>query len=190
MKIGIFGGSFDPIHAGHAIMANYALQWGDLDEVWIMVSPRNPLKSNIEASDTDRLAMARLTFENSNGICVSDFEFSLPIPSYTYHSLKKLKEKYPEHRFRLIIGSDNWTIFDHWCNSKEIIEEFGLLIYPRPGFEVDKDNLPENVGFLEEAPQVVMSSTFVRDALKNDKNLNFFIPEEVWRYIETKNLYR
>ncbi len=190
MKIGIFGGSFDPLHTGHAIVANYALQWGDLDEVWIMVSPRNPLKRNIEASDRDRLEMARLTFEDTEGIKVSDFEFSLPIPSYTYHTLTQLRKHYPEHQFSLIVGSDNWTIFNQWRDSDKIIKEFGLLIYPRPGYDVEREILPDKVILLEKAPQVVMSSTFVRKALKNNKNLNFFIPREVWSYIEKRKLYR
>ena len=190
MIIGILGGSFDPIHSGHAIVANYALQWGGLDEVWIMVSPRNPLKSSIEAPDISRLEMARMVFNDSSEIHVSDFEFSLPVPSYTYNTLKKLQERFPEHEFKLIIGSDYWIIFNKWRDSEKIIEEYGLIIYPRPGFDVDKDNLPENVKLLEDAPQVVMSSTFIRDALKNDKNINFFVPREVCRYIESEKLYR
>lgn len=190
MKIGIYSGSFDPIHTGHAIVANYMLQWCDLDEIWIMITPLNPLKSRIEASNFDRLSMAQLTFANTKGIVVSDFEFTLPSPSYTYQTLKKLKEKYPYHQFKLIIGSDNWTIFNKWRDYDKIIDEYGLLIYPRPGFKVEKNSLPNNVEFMEDAPQIVMSSTFVREAIKNDKNLNFFIPQEVSNYIKKQNLYR
>ena len=190
MKIGIYGGSFDPIHIGHAIVANYALQWGNLDEVWILVSPQNPLKSNIHASDCDRLKMAESVFMGIENIKVSDFEFSLPIPSFTYTTLSELKKRYPEHEFSLIIGSDNWKIFNKWANSVKIIEEFGVLIYPRPGFDVSISEVPENIKILDDAPQVIMSSSFVREALKNGKNVNFFVPDAVCQYIETKKLYK
>lgn len=190
MKIGIYGGSFDPIHIGHAIVANYALQWGNLDEVWILVSPHNPLKSDIHASDRDRLKMAESVFNGNENINVSDFEFSLPLPSFTYTTLKELKKRYPEHEFSLIIGSDNWKIFNKWANSERIIEEFKVLIYPRPGFELSKSDLSTNVKILDGAPQILMSSTFIREALKNDKNINFFVPESVCQYINSRNLYK
>lgn len=191
MKIGVFGGTFNPIHTGHAMIANYASQWLDLDEVWLMVSPVNPLKEGREcASEADRIAMAQLVAGRCVGVKVSDFEFSLPRPSYTYLTLSALKREYPEHEFALIIGSDNWLLFDKWREYERIIAEFPIWIYPRPGYEVDEAGLPATVHVMSEAPQALMSSTMVRDGVKKGKNLNFFIPPEVFDYITTKNLYR
>lgn len=190
MKIGIYGGSFDPIHIGHAIVANYALQWGNLDEVWILISPQNPLKSDIHASNCDRLIMAERAFEGNENINVSDFEFSLPVPSFTYTTLTELKKRYPEHEFSLIIGSDNWKIFNKWANSEKIIKEFEIIIYPRPGFDLPQNDKSNKARILDGAPQILMSSTFVREALKNGKNINFFVPDTVCQYINSRNLYK
>ncbi|MDE6631620.1 MAG: nicotinate (nicotinamide) nucleotide adenylyltransferase, partial [Muribaculaceae bacterium] len=133
MNIGIFGGSFDPIHEGHVNLAKYVLDHTDLDEVWLMVSPLNPLKpQGYVATNEQRLEMARLAVEGIPGIRVSDFEFHLPIPSYTYKTLTELKKSYPDHDFRLIIGGDNWADFYRWRNPKEIVSDFGVIIYPRP----------------------------------------------------------
>lgn len=189
MNIGIFSGSFDPIHIGHAMLANYALQWGGLDEVWMLVSRRNPLKNNTVASDEDRLEMVRLALEDCKGVKASDFEFYLPEPSYTYETLCDLRKNYPEHSFSLIIGSDNFVIFDKWRNYDKILNEFKLIVYPRPGYSVEGMPVTENVTILDEAPQVLISSTFIRDAIKNGKNLNFFLPDKVSTYIDFKKLY-
>lgn len=189
MKIGIFGGSFDPIHSGHAMLANYMAQWTDLDEVWLMVSPRNPLKpEGMVASEEQRLDMARLVAGKCRGVVASDFEFSLPRPSYTYLSLCRLREAYPQHQFSLIIGSDNWKIFSSWRNPDRIINEFGVLIYQRPGQEVDEE-LPAGVRLVADAPQQLISSTFIRKSIKENKNLNFFLPPEVFEYIRKNHLY-
>ncbi len=191
MKIGIFSGSFDPIHMGHAMIANYASQWLDLDEVWILVSPLNPLKEgSLPAPDTDRLAMASLVASECQRVKISDFEFSLPVPSYTYRTLSCLREKYKEHRFSLIIGSDNWLRFGQWRDSDRIIAEFQVYIYPRPGYDVEKSSLPETVRLMEEAPQALISSSFVRTSVKERKNLNYFLPREVFEYILKNNLYK
>lgn len=190
MRIGIFGGSFDPIHNGHAMVANYASQWLGLDEVWLMVSPLNPLKSGSRpAADFHRLAMARLVAEDCRGVKVSDFEFSRPVPSYTYSTLCALRTQYPENSFSLIIGSDNWLDFSRWRDHEKIIEEFGLYIYLRPDYPIEA-SLPENVRLMRNAPQAQISSTFVREAVKVGRNLNFFLPLKVFEYIMKNNLYR
>lgn len=189
MKIGIFCGSFDPIHIGHAIVANYVLQWGRLDEVWIMTSRRNPLKNDTIASDEDRFRMAELVAKDCPGIYASNFESGLPEPSYTYRTLTELKKNYPEHDFHLIIGSDNLMILDKWKNYINIIDEFKIIVYPRPGYPVNSKFHTPNIIILDNAPQIVMSSTFIRNAIKDNRRLNFFLPEEVSKYIDTKRLY-
>lgn len=190
MKIGVFSGSFDPIHCGHAMIANYASQWLDLDEVWLMVSPRNPLKGDRQpAPDQDRLAMVAMVADKCERVKASDFEFSLPVPSYTYNTLISLRDAFPEHTFSLIIGSDNWLRFREWKNHDRIADEFSILIYPRPGYPVNAKELPAKTSVAEEAPQAVISSSFVRNSFKEGKNLNFFLPPEVFDYIKKNNLY-
>lgn len=189
MTIGIYCGSFDPIHTGHAMVANYVSQWGGVDEVWLMVSRLNPLKDGrLPADDSHRLAMAQLVAAECKGVTVSDFEMHLPLPSYTYVTLCRLRESYPQHRFKLIIGSDNWLEFGRWRDSEKIIDEFGLLIYPRPGYEVTE--LPDRgVTLLGESPTSLISSTFIRKAVAEGRNVNYFVPPPVASYIEKNGLY-
>ena len=194
MNIGIFGGSFDPIHEGHVNLAKYVLDHTDLDEVWLMVSPRNPLKDyGPIATDRQRLEMARLAVKDIPGLQVSDFEFHLPIPSYTYKTLTELKKSYPEHDFRLIIGGDNWTDFLRWRNPKEILSEFGVIVYPRPGetLKLSTQNAKrktQNITILDAAPQMPISSTEIRAHLQSQSselNLN----PNVLAYIKSHHLY-
>lgn len=190
MRIGVFGGSFDPIHSGHAMVANYASQWLGLDEVWLMVSPQNPLKEGSRPmADADRLEMAGLVAKKCANVKVSDFEFSLPKPSYTANTLTALKKEFPDCEFVLIIGSDNWLNFARWRDYRHIIEDFDIIVYPRPGYDVDQSLLPANVTLAAEAPQAFISSTFVRKSVKEVKNLNFFLPPEVFAYIIRNKLY-
>ncbi|MDE7349910.1 MAG: nicotinate (nicotinamide) nucleotide adenylyltransferase [Muribaculaceae bacterium] len=202
MKVGIFGGSFDPIHQGHVRLARYVLEHTDLDEVWLMVSPLNPLKpQGYLASDGQRLEMARLAVEDIPGVKVSDFEFSLPIPSYTYNTLVRLKETYPDIDFRLIVGGDNWAHFDRWRNPQEILDEFGVIVYPRPGEEI---RTPENsrlvidnssLIILKEAPEMPVSSTQLRQLVGTHgpcvsvPSITGLIPVKVLDYIQSHNLY-
>lgn len=189
MKIGIYSGSFDPIHTGHAMVANYVSQWGGVDEVWLLVSRLNPLKVGHEPiSDEHRMAMVSLVAEECDKVVASDFEFKLPLPSYTYVTLTKLREEYPEHDFTLIVGSDNWVNFGRWRDAHKIIKEFGLLIYPRPGYEVP-ETPPEGVKVIGNGPTSFISSTFIRDALRERANVNFFVPLNVARYIRQHDLY-
>lgn len=189
-KTGVFCGSFDPIHTGHAMIANYAGQYCGLDEVWLMPSPLNPLKrEHPPVADRLRLEMCRIVAGKCTGVRASDFEFGLPLPTYTYRTLCRLRETWPDRDFVLLIGSDNWLVFDRWRDYDKIIGEFGILIYPRPGYEIDRGILPESVRLLEDAPQALISSTFVREGLRRKKNMNFFLDSEVLEFIKKQGLY-
>lgn len=193
MKIGIFSGSFDPIHIGHAMMANYMAQTCGLDQLWLMVSRLNPLKRDSSpADDLDRLEMVKFVTERNPRLRASAFELPLPEPSYTYRTLTLLREKYPEDEFVLIIGSDNWLKFDLWRDHDRIVDEFKIIVYQRPGFEISDGEaaaLPANVTLLRDAPLAEISSTFIREGVKKGMNLSFFLPDEVLDYIKRKKLY-
>jgi nicotinate-nucleotide adenylyltransferase len=191
MTIGIYGGSFDPIHIGHQIVAGYVAQYTSVDEVWLMVSPMNPLKVGTNpVSPTNRYEMAVEVAADIKGVYASDFEFSRPIPSYTYDTLKALQATFPKHKFRIIIGSDNWLTFANWRNADKLIREFCPIIYPRPGFDIDVENLPNTCSYLKDAPKVEISSTFIRDALMRGEDLRFILNPKVSSYIDSNNLYR
>ena len=190
MEIGILGGSLNPIHNGHAILASYILQNCQLQQLWLMVSPQNPLKDDFNpALDAHRLAMARLVGDRLPGLVCSDFEFSLPRPSYTYLTLAKLKETYPQHNFHLIIGADNWLIFNKWKNYEQILSDFHVLVYPRPGYEIPKEDSHPNVKFID-APVIDISSTAIRHAVAQGKKITFSVTSEVENYIYSHNLYK
>lgn len=189
--IAIYPGSFDPPHLGHVMVASYVAQWGGNDAVWLMPSGVNPLKLDNapKASDEDRLQMCRLSVEDIPGVEVSDLELQLPRPSFTYKTLRALKEAYPDYDFRLIIGADNWQVFNRWRDADKIISEFGLIIYQRPGYEISLNDLPENVRVLTECPLMLISSTFIRRAIAAGKSPAGFLPKDVTKYIEGRGLY-
>ena len=191
MKIGVLGGSFNPIHIGHAILANYITQCTDIEQLWLMVSPQNPLKSELPQSyDVHRLAMTELVASKCDNVITSGFEFTLPKPSYTVDTLKALREKFPQHEFVLVIGADNWENFEKWKDWQEILDKHNILVYPRMGSEiVIPDDLCNKVEKLD-SPIIEISSTYIREQLKKGKNMNFFLPKDVYRYILENNLYR
>lgn len=190
MTIGIYGGSFDPIHTGHAMVANFVSQCNVVDEVWIMVSRRNPLKTQgTVAPDSDRLAMADLVAQECRNVRITDVEMDLPVPSFTYHSLQELKRRYPEHDFKVIMGSDSLENFSNWKNSELIRKEFGLIVYPRPGYPMPETE-PDGMTFLNGAPEFGMSSSLVREYTASGWNINYFVPLSVSKYIDTHKLYR
>ena len=190
MTIGIYGGSFDPIHTGHAIVANFVSQCNVVDEVWLMVSRKNPLKENDTlASEKERLEMASLVASGCKRVRVSDLEMGLPYPSYTYHTLQELKRIYPQHNFKIIIGSDSLERFSQWRNHERIQKEFGVIVYPRPGYPM-KGEEPEGFTFLQGAPEFSVSSTLIRDYAASGWNINYFVPLSVAEYIEKHKLYR
>lgn len=184
MNIVVFGGSFNPIHTGHAMIASAVAQLEDVDEVWLMVSPQNPLKINKSMMPEElRLKLVRLVAQQCKGVVCSDFEFSLPRPSYTYKTLCELQKAYPQHEFRILIGSDNWKIFDQWKEWGRIIEEYGVLIYHRPDAEV-KPPFPEGVRLLEDVPMMMVSSTYIRKRIQEGFDVRFLVPDVVYNELE------
>lgn len=190
MKIGIFGGSFNPIHIGHALIANYITQYTDVDQVWLMVSPQNPLKNECcEVSDQARIRMVEMVASKCTRVITSGFEFTLPKPSYTVSTLDALSAKFPEHEFSLVIGSDNWAIFDKWRDYRRIIQDYGVIIYPRKGYLSELPEIKGNVRMIN-APVIEVSSTFIREGLRENRNMNFFLPEDVYEFIKSHYLYK
>ena len=191
MKIGVFGGSFDPIHIGHAIIAQHIIGSGVVDRLWFMVSPVNPLKVDKvrQVADTDRLRMVEMVSRTMEGVETSAFEFTMPRPSYTIDTLNALQEKFPDNEFYLVIGADNWRLFNKWRNSDEILEKYHLLIYPRLGYEVTiPDELQERVALVD-APIIELSSTEIRERLAEGKSVRYYVPDAVAQYINSHQLY-
>ena len=183
-KTGIFGGSYNPIHIGHLALANYLCEYGDLDEVWFMVSPQNPFKAHSSDlwDDQLRLELVRLAVEEYPKFHASNFEFHLPRPSYMVNTLEKLREAHPDREFTLIIGADNWASFPRWKDADIIMAHHPLIIYPRPGYEIDESTLPANVRLVN-TPLLEVSSTFIRESLKQGKDVRYFLHPKVWERI-------
>jgi len=190
MKTGLFFGSYNPIHTGHLIIANYMANHTGLNEVWLVVSPHNPLKDKSGLTNMyDRLEMAKLATENAEHIRVSDIEFALPQPSYTIDTLTYLHEKYPEKEFVLIMGADNLVSFKKWKNYEVLLKNYQIYVYPRPEANVlEWENHP-SITFTK-TPLMEISSTFIRKAIKENKNIQFFLPDKVIDFIEGKGMYR
>ncbi len=189
MKIGLFFGSFNPIHIGHLIIAGYMANFTDLDQVWLVVSPQSPLKKkNGLAGVYDRIEMARLATDSSDNILVSSVELSMPQPSYTVDTLHELKIRYPENQFSLIMGADNIVSLKKWKNHEQILAEHKIFVYPRPGSDIGEwIDHPQIT--ITEAPFLELSSTFIRKALKDKKNIQYMLPELVLDFIDRKSLY-
>lgn len=188
--IGILGGSFNPVHIGHMMLASYLQQFAGFEKVWLTLSPRNPLKlrPNELISDIARLEMLKIAVSASEGgLEVCDIELSMPRPSYTIDTLRLLSRRYSGRSFRLIIGSDNWRIFEQWKDYREILDNYGVVVYPRPGYPVPQiyDDGVEVIN----APLVRLSSTFIRDSIARGRDMNYFLPAGVYDYIKANRLY-
>ena len=171
IRTAIFGGSFNPIHKGHIALAKQIIKENLSDEVWLLVSPQNPLKKNQELMDEKiRLGLAQTALKNEPNIKASDFEFHLPRPSYTWNTLTALTQTFPGRQFSLVIGADNWNIFDKWAHYTELIQKYPIIIYPRKGYHINVESLPHSVRYLD-APLYPYSSTEVRKAYNTLKEM-------------------
>lgn len=190
MHIGLFFGSFNPVHIGHMALANYMLEFTDMNQVWLVVSPHNPLKQKKELlHQNDRLHLVELAIDGHPRLRSSTIEFGLPQPSYTVNTLAHLKEKFPGHRFSLIMGQDNLQTLHKWKNPDYILEHHHIYVYPRPNSEAGQYDHHPNV-HLTDAPLMSISSTFIRTSIKAKKDLSFFMPKAVWNYVDEMNFYK
>jgi nicotinate-nucleotide adenylyltransferase len=189
LKIGLFFGSFNPIHIGHLIIANIMAETTDLSKVWFVVSPQNPFKpSRGLLHEFDRYDMVRAAVYDSYKIEVSDIEFQLSKPSYTIHTLVHLQEKHPDKEFKVIIGEDNLEGFPKWKNAEMILENYGLYVYPRPHAQPSQLKLHPNVKMVE-APMVDISATFIRNCIRNKQSVRYLVPDAVEEMIRTRGFY-
>lgn len=187
MKVGIYGGSFNPIHNGHIALAEAFLRQAKLDEVWFMVSPQNPLKANARLLDDKiRFKMVQKVLKHKRNLIACDYEFHLPKPSYTWDTLQRLSNDFPQHQFTLLIGSDNWTAFDRWYHHEDILQNYKIVIYPRLGDEIGKNELPDSVSLLN-AEFINISSTEIRERIANGKSIDHLVPAEI--AVEVTNAY-
>lgn len=178
-RTGLYGGSFNPIHNGHIAIARQMTEKAGLDEVWFMVSPQNPLKErDTLLDDARRLEMARTALEGETRLKACDYEFSLPRPSYTWHTLQLLWRDYPEREFVLMIGADNWAHFGRWYHAEDIMRTCEMLIYPRRGYDIDTQSLPTGVRLIDTGLYDV-SSTEIRQLIKDGKDISSLVPASI-----------
>jgi len=190
MHIGLFFGSFNPVHIGHLALANYMLSFTGMDQVWLVITPHNPLKTKSGLlNQNDRLHLVNLALDFHPKIKASNIEFALPQPSYTINTLAHLKEKFPKNQFSLIMGHDNLATFDKWKNYEEILKHHQIYVYPRANSAPSKFDSHQQV-HITEAPIMEISSTFIRNAIKEKKNVQFFMHPKVWDYVDTMNFYK
>lgn len=181
---GIFGGSFNPIHNGHISLARQILKAGGLDEIWFVVSPQNPLKSADTLADDDyRLSLVRKALEGEPSLVASDYEFHMPRPSYMYDTLMAMRRDYPGRDFVLLIGGDNWTMFNRWYRWEDILHNFRIIIYPRQGSYIDISTLPANVRLVE-TELYNISSTEIRDKISKGEDITHLVPEAIAKLIK------
>jgi nicotinate-nucleotide adenylyltransferase len=191
LKIGLYFGSYNPIHIGHLAIANYLVEYTDIDQLWFVISPQNPFKKKGNLlDDYQRLEMAHRAVEGDGRLRASNIEFSLPKPSYTIDTLVWLKDQHPNYQFVILMGSDNLESFHKWKNYESIVENYGVIVYPRPGFDQSKIQPHKNITIAENAPLMEISSSFIREAIHNGKDVRHFMPPRAWEYLEEMNFYK
>ena len=189
MRIGLFGGSFNPIHYGHIRLARQLLALAALDEVWFVVSPQTPLKQQTDLLDDDlRLQMVEMALQREKGLRASDIEFRLPRPSYTWNTLQTLRQEHPGDEFTLLIGGDNWERFPLWYRADDIVRDYNIVVYPRTGSDIDERQLPPTVHIVR-TRRINISSTMVRQRIALGQTLSRLVPKAVADFIEKKRLY-
>lgn len=188
-KIGLFFGSFNPIHIGHLIIANIMAENSDLKKVWFVVSPQNPFKpARSLLHEFDRFDMVRAAIHDNYRLEACDVEFNLPKPNYTIHTLVHLQERHPDKEFRIIMGEDNLESFRKWKNHEAILNNYGLYVYPRPGVQLSELKTHPNVNLVE-APLLDISATYIRDCVRNRKSIRYLVPAAVEEMIHAKGYY-
>lgn len=189
-KIGLYFGSFNPIHIGHLIIANHLLQFTELSQIWFVVSPHNPLKEKSTLlADHHRLAMVKIAIDDNPNFRASDIEFAMPKPSYTVNTLAYLSEKYPNKEFSLLMGADNIATFDKWKNYDVILQHYQIYVYPRINEKPTKLAEVPNI-HLTKAPIIEISSSYIRQCIKEKKEVRYLLPEGVYKYINEMMFYQ
>jgi nicotinate-nucleotide adenylyltransferase len=189
-KIGLFFGSFNPIHVGHLIIAEYIVEHSDLKELWFVVSPRNPLKKKQSLlNDRQRLYMVNLAIEDDYRFRSCDIEFKLPQPSYTVNTLLHLAEKYPDKEFCLIMGEDNLDCIEKWFNYQFILDHYQIYVYPRDDYKTEHKRELPNIHYVD-APKIGISATMIRQGIQEKKSVKYLMPEKVAKYVDDMGLYR
>ncbi|MBT8233982.1 MAG: nicotinate-nucleotide adenylyltransferase [Saprospiraceae bacterium] len=189
MKVGLYFGSFNPVHVGHMIIANHMVNNTDMDQLWMVVSPHNPLKQKKTlAKDYDRLHLLNLAIGDLTNIKASDIEFKLPKPSYTIDTMVYLEEKYPQHQFCLIMGGDNLASFHKWKNYEKLLENYPIYVYRRPNYDLPEIASHENI-ILEEAPLLDISASFIRSQIRSKKSIKYLVPDKVYEYLLEDPIY-
>lgn len=190
MKIGLFFGSFNPIHVGHLIIANIIYEYSALNEIWFVVSPQNPHKRDSKSliHEFDRMDMVELAIEDQPNFKAIDIEFRMPKPNYTIDTLSYLQDRYPDHTFCLMIGEDNLTSFTRWKNYRMILDHYGLIVYPRPNSKETEVKKHPNVTLID-APRMDISASFIRKCIKENKSVRYLVPENVYQFIQQRKLY-
>ncbi len=200
-KIGLYFGTFNPIHVGHLIIANHMVDYTNLDQVWLIVSPQNPLKKKSSLlEDYHRLALVKIAIEDNPNLSVSDIEFSMPKPSYTAHTLAYLEEKHPDKEFSLIMGEDNLRTLHKWLNYEQIINTHNIYVYPRLLTDIETRENDKTLGLPEvsahpniqmvDAPIMKVSASFIREAIKQHKDVRYLLSDPVYKYIEEMHFYK
>lgn len=189
-KVGLFFGSFNPVHNGHLMLANYIVEYTDLDSIWFVVSPQNPFKDiNSLLQDSHRLEMLRRAIGNDSRFEACDIEFDMPKPSYTIDTLRCLSSKYPNTDFYLICGMDNLVNFRKWKDYQSILDNYRLMVYPRKNYD-GGDMLSHESVQIVDAPEIEISSTFIRNAVSEGKDIRYFMPEGSYKYMTDNNFYK